>query len=294
MKYQIFLSTFLLSLLVACRKDIAPEPCTDPLNPNCVNYHPCNGTQPTKADFVLEEFIGDRDFGNYVEGDTIWCCNSVRFRPLQTADEYIWILGADTVREKIAYRSKFPLEGWFDATLIIKRKPNRQCYPDDDGVDTLHRKFYVWPTNNDGTQTPPRYPDFPIYGTYYGYNESNPNHYFYVTLRDTFWENLVNQPSYVGILKGIPYETSSWINKAASSGLFTNGESPKALSLYTEVLTSLPEQESPQPRINGLAYLKRDNPNKIIINYSYSDSFWTPGIGLPLKYKNTFYGNRIQ
>ena len=264
-------------LITSCKKNIAPE-------------NPCANMQETKADFVIEELLGDR----YFEGDTIWCCNGVRFRPLQEADEYIWILGEDTIKQKIAYKSIFPLKGWFDAILIIKRKPNNICFPNDNGMDTLRRKFYVWPSNNDGTGTPPQYPDFPIYGTYYGYNQSKPNHYFYVTIKDTFWKNGANQPAYVGILNGIPYETNSFnkvLNNNSSLGGYLKGFSPKALSIYRNPLTGIPGQSSIIPRIEGYAWIKRDNINQIIIEYAYSDSFYTPGI--QLIHKDIFTGNRI-
>lgn len=277
MRCLVLFGLFITLTLFSCKKNIAPE-------------NPCANTQETKADFVIEELVG----GRYFEGDTIWCCNGVRFRPLQEADEYIWILGEDTIKQKIAYKSIFPLKGWFDAILIIKRKPNNICFPNDNGMDTLRRKFYVWPSNNDGTGTPPQYPDFPIYGTYYGYNQSKPNHYFYVTIKDTFWKNGANQPAYVGILNGIPYETNSFnkvLNNNSSLGGYLKGFSPKALSIYRNPLTGIPGKSSIIPRIEGYAWIKRDNINQIIIEYAYSDSFYTPGI--PLIHKDIFTGNRI-
>lgn len=276
MRCLVLFGLFITLTLFSCKKNIAPE-------------NPCANTQETKAHFVIEELVG----GRYFEGDTIWCCNGVRFRPLQEADEYIWILGEDTIKQKIAYKSIFPLKGWFDAILIIKRKPNNICFPNDNGMDTLRRKFYVWPSNNDGTGTPPQYPDFPIYGTYYGYNQSKPNHYFYVTIKDTFWKNGANQPAYVGILNGIPYEVSQWNKNQrnnASLGSYGKGFSPKAISIHTDAGIGKFDKEVPFiPKIKGYAWLNRDNPDQIIIEYAYSDTFDFHTI----KFNDTFRGNRI-
>lgn len=278
----------LVLCLTTCKKDIAPR-------------NPCDTEQVVTADFVVEELIGNRWF----QGDTIACCNKVRLQALQEADEYVWIVGQDTFHEKIVYDSNFPF-GWLDVTLVIKRKPNTLCFPDDDGLDTKHRKIYVWPRNNDGTGTPPKYPDYPLYGTYYGYNLSNPNSYFHVTIYDTFWRNNQYIPAYVGLVSGVPFKESEWnkyVLDNADLKYFTLNDdrrttalSPKAIRLLLSSGMGRPTNSpltKEMPVFEGYAWLNRSDINQIVFEYAYGDlnnlnDFYK------LKFKDKFIGRRIK
>jgi hypothetical protein len=278
MKKQIFLITCILAL-VACEKEIAPE-------------NPCDGQQEVKADFVIEELVHERWF----EGDSIACCNTVRFRALQKADEYIWILGQDTFRTQEVYLSKFPF-GWLDAILIVKSKPNKTCFPFDNGMDTVRKNFLVWRFNVSlFPPTSPQYPSLPIEGVYYGYNRSNPSRYFYVTIKDTFMavERQQFDSIYVGILNGIPYEITKWnrsFNNSFSLAAYGDGMSPKALSIRAPIGIGKPKPDIPYiPMIDGYAWLSRNDVNTIHIEYKYSDTI-NP-FNRTYKYSDFFIGKR--
>jgi hypothetical protein len=182
--------------------------------------------------------------------------------------------------------------------LIVKRKPNKTCFPFDDGIDSSERKFYVWPVSNILFPEPIRFPPYPIYGTYRGYNLSNPNHEFNVTLYDTLWEYSNGVPAYVGLVNGIPYKNSSfnvYVNNNATLYDYCKGKiSPLKLNINIDVAIRDPRGNAKGPMIpvmDGYAFLDRKNLNKITIEYSYADTI--PLGERDLKNKDTFIGNRI-
>jgi hypothetical protein len=272
----------ILIIPFACnpKEEIAPE-------------NPCAGQEEVKADFVIEELIGDRWF----EGDTIANYgNKVRFRPLQKAESYTWILGAETLTTQTVIKSTFPI-GWLDVKLIVKRTPNKTCFPFYDGIDTTERKFYVWPIKFTLPPIAPIYPQYPIYGTYRGHNLSKPNLEFNVTLYDTFWKDEIDRDAYVGLINGIPYINSIWNKTNNNNTSFydwceNGGVSPKAFAINNIGFGKLPNSNVPYiPAIKVYGWLERKNINKITIEYSYADTI--PLGNSELKYKDTFIGNRI-
>jgi hypothetical protein len=262
------------------KEEIAPE-------------NPCGGQEEVKADFVIEELIGDRWF----EGDTIANYgNSVRFSALQKADSYTWILGAETLTTQSVIKSSFPL-GWLDVKLIVKRIPNKTCFPFDDGIDSSERKFYVWPVKFTLPPSAPIYPQYPIYGTYRGHNLSKPNLEFNVTLYDTFWKNGVDNPAYVGLVSGIPYVNSIWNKSGNNNYSFYDwceygGVSPKAFVMKNIAVLKLPNLNVPEiPAIKVYGWLDRKDIKKITIEYSYADTI--PLGSSELKFKDTYIGTKI-
>ncbi len=263
-------------------KEIAPE-------------NPCANAQEVKADFVIEELVGDR----YFEGDTIADYGTkVRFRALQSAEEYTWILGAETLHTQSFIRTNFPF-GWLDVKLVIKRKPNKQCFPNDDGIDSASRPFYVWPIDNRWPVNPPVYPNYPIFGTYRGHTLSRPEFDFNIILGDSFWKNGNDNPAYVGIITGMPYITSEWNKNTGNNASFADlcddkgGFSPKAFVMDNKGYGKFPGVPAPYaPRIKAYAWLDRVNTKKITIEYSYADSI--PAGSIDLNNKETFIGEKIK
>jgi hypothetical protein len=263
-------------LITSCKKNIAPE-------------NPCANTQETKADFVIEELVG----GRYFEGDTIADNNKVRFRALQAADEYIWILGAETINTQSFIRTNFPF-GWLDVKLIIRRNPDKLCFPKDDGIDSSNRSFYVWPITSRIPLAPPMYPYYPIYGTYRGHILSKPDFDFNITLFDTFWKDGAGDPAYVGLFSGIPYAKAALNNNNnnnAGIGWYCNAFSPKALSIKLKYGNGRGNGIYTIPPIKGYAWLNRENPKQITIEYNYADTI--PIGSRDLKNKETFIGTKI-
>lgn len=248
----------------------------------------CQNAQEVSADFAIEVAVGDR----YFDGDSIYVQNLVRFRAKQKLDNYLWVLGAETISTQSFSRTLFPQGTWINVTLMVKSKPNTACFPNDNGMDTLTKRFYVWPSNPEEKilNKPPTIPSFPIYGTYRGYKASNPSKEVYVTLQDTFWLNDNNEPYYVGVVKGIPYDksNSTKISRTYDIQAFVSGFSPLAIQL--EIRGYGFGKEERLARTQGYAWLER-NRNQITIEYEYADTL--PNDFIDFKYKDTFKGVRV-
>ena len=261
---------------------------------NCKDEHPdpedpCKNAQEVSADFAIETKLGDR----YFEGDTVYDLGLVRFRAKQQHDAYKWVLGAETLSTQSFSRSFFPQGTWINVTLMVKSKPNTACFPNDNGMDTLTKRFYVWPVNPEEKilNKPPTVPPFPILGTYLGYKASNPTKPVYVTLQDTFWLNDDNEPYYVGVVKGIALDKSNSASFSRNYLIqdFVSGYSPLAFQLYIQGYGF--GKEGRLPRMKGYAWLDRANRNQITIEYQYADTLTNDFTDL--KYSDTFKGVRV-
>jgi len=150
MKKQLLLITCILAL-AACRKDIAPEPCQNPLDPNCVNYHPCNGLQPVTADFEMwyGDHLLDRN-GRWVVQDSVFPPGDILFKAKLNGAQYQFVLGLDTVTEQQDYR-RFVKSFWNDTsiygtyynTLTVWKTPNLSCYPNEQAMAQLTRSITI-------------------------------------------------------------------------------------------------------------------------------------------------------
>jgi hypothetical protein len=263
--------------------------CYDLSNPDCENYDPCFSKQATNADFKIEELVGSHWF----ETDSVnGRLNTIRFTATQTAASYTWLIGSEVIHDKSFTRTRFPANRWINITLIIQRTPDKQCFPNDDGIDTLVKKMYVWhdeiewdPTLSYRMLVHP----FPVYGTYYGALKSAPYSKFYATVMDTNWMQSTNAPYIVEVLRGIPYPpdfASDKLSRDLSDGSFFNGWSPKALSI--ESIEWGTRFNSRIPAMKGFAWLSKNDINSITIAYRFQDTLtraWSP--------QDTFRGTRV-
>jgi hypothetical protein len=147
MKKQLLWITCILAL-AACEKEIAPEPCQNPLDPNCVNYHPCNGVQPVTADFEMWDY--NRALNVMIHEDSVFPPGTVLFKAKLNGAQYQWLLGKDTETVQQDYRlfvGNFPgdtnIYGTYYNTLTVWKKPNIFCYSNDVSTKTLTRKITI-------------------------------------------------------------------------------------------------------------------------------------------------------
>jgi hypothetical protein len=148
MKKQLLLITCILAL-AACEKDIAPEPCQNPLDPNCVTYHPCNGVQPVTADFEMWSVYYSAGKLVYVEQDSVFPEGLISFKAKLNGATYKWQLGSDTVNVKQVERYfNSPMRdssmwGTYYNTLTVWKTPDSNCYPNDKPTATLTRSITI-------------------------------------------------------------------------------------------------------------------------------------------------------
>lgn len=190
-------SSLLLLTLNSCKDE-----CQDPRNPDCENYNPCIDAMPTSAAFTIKE-------ADYLEMispnladflmDTDSCYGrSIYFEAIQAdADSFIWQIGTEPEpRYGKQVNVVFPdnLRGTnFNVRLIVKRKPNTRCFPTDDGVDTLIRRFYFVRFNEPLSWE----------GTYYGSDDDKPDSMYSIVLGhsyDEVWDR--DKIKIIGIPRG--------------------------------------------------------------------------------------------
>lgn len=144
--------------------------CDDPTDPDCNNYDPCwETTEPVTASFTMSEqyWYANAVKEMFVQKDVDTAMrNAIEFEAPEGFDKYTWLIGAETIQDRIFSRGGFPQGQSTPITLIVEKTPNRRCFPDDDGIDTLTRYLYI--TENHICSTL-------IRGKFEGYFEHQPN-----------------------------------------------------------------------------------------------------------------------
>lgn len=142
MKYILFFSLLLL-FVFSCRKK-QPE-----MN---VAHNACDCINEVSADFIIEEAIGfGYSWEKRTETDTVFKERNVIFTARENQAEYTWYIGQEILTEQSVGR-------FFDGTtagqnipitLVVKKKPNLKCFPQDDGYDSIIKYFHVSQATND-------------------------------------------------------------------------------------------------------------------------------------------------
>ncbi len=146
MKNYFVLLLFISPILNSCHKDNTVEPCTDPLNPNCINYHPCNGVQPVTADF--EMWYYNPALNKKIHEDSIFPPGVILFQAKLNGAQYQWLLGKDTETVQQDYRifgaaPPDTIYGTYNNSLTVWKTPNKSCYPNDVATASLTRKITI-------------------------------------------------------------------------------------------------------------------------------------------------------
>lgn len=135
----LFISAFLIFVLSTCRKE---QPEMTELNKNCDCAH------EVTADFYMEEMVTPIDWPyarKSTDTDTIYANKNVWFHPVEKNAEYTWYLGLETLTEEEIYRyfSEEHVGETYPMTLVVKKKPNTICFPNDDGYDSIVRYLTI-------------------------------------------------------------------------------------------------------------------------------------------------------
>ncbi len=123
-------------------------PCIDETNPKCDNYNPCWNKKPVSADFEISQqarIIYPSYVGNW-HPDIKFFRDLIGFKPTgfnkdDTTVKYTWLLGSEVIHDFMFVRdfvdTKQTGEKNIPITLIVEREPNIDCFPLDDGKDTV-------------------------------------------------------------------------------------------------------------------------------------------------------------
>lgn len=106
---------------------------------------PCACASEVTADFVIEERATHIPKEIWVETDTTLHNKIVQFRALEEDAEYRWYIGIEQFDTQSA--SRYFSDEWIGhdipITLVVKKEPNKTCFPDDDGYDSITKTFHV-------------------------------------------------------------------------------------------------------------------------------------------------------
>lgn len=111
----------------------------------CCKDPDCSGAKETKAYFEGYNTGEYNIYPNYpyVETDTNWSHMTFVAKDIADATYYKWIIGREELENQpIVYREGFPRNEPIPITLIVHKKPNKECFPNDDGIDTLIKTYY--------------------------------------------------------------------------------------------------------------------------------------------------------
>lgn len=155
--------------------------CNDWTNPECPNYiqpiDPCINTHPVTADFIISQWAGPGANNMYVETQYHLLAESlVKLTAIEDGASYKWIIGEDTIYSR---EYEFTFSNNFQGqiiplTLIVFKSPDHNCWPEDDGIDTLVRIVHIRPTCT-----------LSLLGLYHGSWEESPQDSFYISFRAT-------------------------------------------------------------------------------------------------------------
>lgn len=137
---------FLLALFVfSCKKE-------KPVVPETKN--PCECAREVTADFTMEELSNPFTTGEYTETDTIFKEKNVRFNALEDNAEYTWYIGVEelTTKEVSRYFDQTLSGSNLPITLVVNKEPNKFCFPDDDGYDSITKTIHVSPLPSESGQ----------------------------------------------------------------------------------------------------------------------------------------------
>ena len=113
--------------------------CYDPTNPQCEDYDPCYGKKKVSAQFTIHEAVANRsEEWKYYDTDTIFT-DAAYFTALEDNAQYEWHIGADVLTTKKVTRTQFPRGQTIPITLIVTKTPDKSCFPNDTGRDSITR-----------------------------------------------------------------------------------------------------------------------------------------------------------
>jgi hypothetical protein len=167
MKKQI---TFLVLLALVGAFVLSLEGCGD-------EPRPCKNSEQVNARFKIAQKLDGID--SLLEVDTIFAdggSDYVFFEANEKDATYQWKIGTDsrTFNTKNFSLRNFPL-GKIDVTLIVTKAPNKSCFPQDNGIDTVTKSFYG---------VSPKITKVPYDGIFTGVMSDKPTDFFDITIRD--------------------------------------------------------------------------------------------------------------
>ncbi len=137
-KFNFVFFILILSILTSCKKDNQP-----PMSDGLIA---CDCAKETSADFrIIESATDDADYGLFItETDTAYANRNIYFIASEKNADYKWYIGTEILTDSMVGRF-FPSSvenQTIPITLVVKKKPNTICFPNDDGYDSITKYIH--------------------------------------------------------------------------------------------------------------------------------------------------------
>lgn len=123
--------SILILVVFSCKKK---QPMMSEFNEGCDCAH------EVSAEFLMEEMtVNIPSIVKYTDTDSILGSKNVRFRATESGATYKWYIGSEIITDSTFARFFGPstLGQTIPVTLVVKKKPNNICFPNDDGYDSI-------------------------------------------------------------------------------------------------------------------------------------------------------------
>ena len=261
--YLLFFLFIFFQIYTSCKKD---DDCQDAADPLCSNYDPCLGAVETDADFgFYSRQVGHDTVYWFSARDTVYSLHGARiyFRAHHAMESYEWKVGSDP---RVFRDSVFDLDfdeniqGNIVVRLIVTNGPKTDCFPRDDGRDTVSKSFYLKPIDE--------LKEVPMFGKFKGHDEGYPDIEFVVEI----------SPEDAG-LRGLPNDCDVFYAPPWGAFDFIGWQ-------WDFIIDPQPNYACGDPEGEGHV---SDDRNTLTIEYSLEDSL-IPEVRHDMK----FIGTRIQ
>jgi hypothetical protein len=133
-------------LIGSCKKEdpIVPnQPCKDSTDFNCPNYDTCFVQSEVSADFIIEYLFPSGPTWKE-EQSHIWN-REIRFTAIEQDANYTWYLGSEIIADKTFIRDFSLINSGtiINPILVVNKSPNLDCFPSDDGQDSIGKQLTV-------------------------------------------------------------------------------------------------------------------------------------------------------
>lgn len=118
------------------------------------SYSGCECANEVSAVFLIEEMsIENTSDALYTETDSSYTNKTVKFTAIEENAIYKWYIGSEVISTKSFIRLfDESLNGQtVQVSLVVKKKPNSICFPDDDGYDSITKSVTFINKNYDHT-----------------------------------------------------------------------------------------------------------------------------------------------
>lgn len=128
---------FASMFMVSCKKE---QPQMTPLNQEC------DCAKEVSAEFDILEPLGQGSNAVLIKTDNVLAGKSIYFRAQEDNAEYKWYIGSDIEATQNIDRYFFSSYAGttIPVTLVVKKKPNLICFPNDDGYDSITKNFTLF------------------------------------------------------------------------------------------------------------------------------------------------------